>query len=225
MKPRLLDAYCGAGGATRGYQQAGFYVVGIDIAPQPHYCGDEFIQGDALEMLADLDWLAGFDAIHASPPCQSYSVTTNYHPENREKYPDLIDPTRELLERSGLPWVIENVPGAPLRSPIQLCGTAFGLRLQRHRLVESNRPLWAIQCRHGINNWDDSLKHSTGRTKRRVVCIGEYRVPIDMQREAMEINWMDLHELSEAIPPAYTEYIGRQLIDQLEYRAVVGEQE
>src|SRR4051794_16680153 len=123
MTPRLLDLFCGAGGCSVGYHRAGFDVVGIDIAPQPHY-PFEFIQADALTALDLFGMRIGdFDAVHASPPCQSYSVSCNYRPENRTKYPDLVAPTRELLYEIGLPYVIENVPGAPLHSPIMLCGS------------------------------------------------------------------------------------------------------
>src|SRR5215472_2155359 len=116
-RPRLLDLFCGAGGATKGYQRAGFHVTGVDIEPQPRYCGDEFIQADALEVLADLEFLAGFDVIHASPPCQAYSRTQRFH-NVRHDHPDLLPPTRARLIASGLPYVIENVEGAPLTAHV-----------------------------------------------------------------------------------------------------------
>jgi DNA (cytosine-5)-methyltransferase 1 len=196
MKPRLLDAYCGAGGATRGYQQAGFYVVGIDIAPQPHYCGDEFIQGDALEMLADLDWLAGFDAIHASPPCQHYSSATAWRGD-RDKHPDLIDPVRKLLKAVGLPWVLENVEAAPLTGVV-LCGSQFNLKVRRHRGFETS---WTFDmglrpaCQH---NGLKAFEHKQERA----------------YADAMGCTWMNTTEARAAIPPAYTEFIGAQLLDQ-----------
>jgi len=208
-RPRLLDLFCGAGGAGMGYHWAGFEVVGVDIAPQPHY-PFEFHQADALTFPLD-----GFAAIHASPPCQSYSVTTNFRPENRTKYPDLVGPTRERLRATGLPYVIENVPGSPLAGYVQICGSGVGLRIRRHRWFESNVPLWGVPCSHGQHAWDASLKHSTGRKRRRVVVIGEYRVPFALQCEAMEVDWMELHELSEAIPPRYTRHLGEQLLDHL----------
>ena len=213
MKPRLLDVYCGAGGATRGYQRAGFYVVGIDIAPQPHYCGDEFHQGDALEMLADLDWLAGFDAIHASPPCQAYSVAAQSQRNLGKEYPDLLAQTRVLLERTGLPWVIENVPGAPMRADYKLCGCQFGLELRRVRLFETSWHGFAmlpphyhphvVPCvtGHGTPSW---IRKQLG-----------YNPTIKQYHEAMGIDWMNRDELSQAIPPAYTEFIGKQLLDLL----------
>src|ERR1700722_10533336 len=131
---RALDLYCGAGGATRGLQLAGFRVTGVDNAPQPHYCGDAFIQADALTLTLEL--LRGFDLLWSSPPCQAHTVLRNVH--NAHKHEDLIERTRELLIASGRPYVIENVVGAPLHNPITLCGTSFGLqtscgaRLQRH---------------------------------------------------------------------------------------------
>lgn len=207
-RPRLLDLFCGAGGASAGYQRAGFYVVGVDIAPQSRYAGDEFIQADAMTFPLD-----GFDAIHASPPCQRYTVLGGR--EDLSAYPDLIEPTRELLESVGLPYVIENVPGAPLRADVTLCGAMFGLRSYRHRLFESSEPLVAPEHpkhvvrvnRHGENrreHWaNGGFLTITGD-------IGRYAGP-----EAMGIAWMTGDEMSEAIPPAYTEWIGNQLIRSL----------
>lgn len=129
--PRLLDAFCGAGGCTKGYQRAGFHVVGVDVRPQARYCGDGFIQGDALEFIASHGH--EFDAIHASPPCQAHSALRNMW--NAQKHPDLIPQTRTLLQTVGLPFVIENVPGAPLENAplwgawrLMLCGTMFDLQ-------------------------------------------------------------------------------------------------
>jgi len=211
MKPRLLDLFCGAGGATRGYQQAGFHVTGIDLNPQPNYVGDEFHQGDAL------DWpLDGYDAIHASPVCYAWSKMRDCRPGTKDDQPDLITPLRPLLEATGLPYVIENVPGAPLRNPVQICGSGLGMRLQRHRWFESNVPLWGVPCAHGQNPWDERYGHSTGRKRRRVPVIGEWRIRPELQHDAMGIDWMTLPELTEAIPPAFTEHIGRQIVDHLE---------
>src|SRR5690348_3701176 len=137
-RPRLLDLFCGAGGCAAGYQDAGFYVVGVDKEPQPNYCGDVFIQTDALEILAEWHFDA-FDAIHASPPCQRYSLAQNAS-KNADAHPDLVEPVREALQATGLPYVIENVPGAPLLDPITLCGKSFGLNVKRHRLFETNWP-------------------------------------------------------------------------------------
>ena len=218
-KPRLLDAFSGAGGAAKGYQRAGFYVVGVDIAPQPHYCGDEFIQGDALAFLGRVA-SEDFDAIHASPPCQAYTVARRIHGVG--DHPDLLAVTRDLLEATGLPWVIENVPGAPMRPDVICCGLAFGLGVKRHRLFESNRPMWgAPQCPHGHpGDWVTVFGHTViGRQHRTHAETGRKQSYIhlgtDRGREAMGIDWMTGAELSQAIPPAYTEFIGAQLLDQL----------
>ena len=137
MKPRILDLFCGAGGCSVGYERAGFDVVGVDIAPQPNYPFG-FVQADALAALEVVP-LTTVDAIHASPPCQAFSLATLYHGrENAEKYPDLIEPVRKLLLDTGLPFVIENVPGAPIRHDVLLCGEMFGLRVHRHRYFETH---------------------------------------------------------------------------------------
>ena len=148
---RALDLFCKAGGATRGLQQAGFAVTGVDLRPQPNSCADVFIQADALEYLRTAD-LSGFDLIHASPPCQAHTVLK--HAPGTKAHLDLIAPTRALLVKSGKPYCIENVVGAPLRNPVILCGTMFGLRapsgeLRRHRLFETSFPLTPpCACRH-----------------------------------------------------------------------------
>jgi DNA (cytosine-5)-methyltransferase 1 len=147
MKPRALDLFSGAGGAARGLQLAGFHVTGVDIRPQPRYAGDVFIHGDALEVSLD-----GYDFIHASPPCQAHTAMKTM-PDAKE-HPDLIPATRSRLVASGLPYVIENVVGAPLISPILLCGTMFDLgckdaELRRHRLFECSFPMLVPQCQHG----------------------------------------------------------------------------
>ena len=221
MTPRLLDLFCGAGGAAMGYHRAGFEVVGVDISPQPNY-PFEFVQGDAIDVLHDLLNLSGpyaCDTIHASPPCQHYSQMSKCRPGLAETYPDLIAPTRGLLRATGLPYVIENVVGAPLDNPVMICGSGLGMKLQRHRLFESNVALWGVPCAHGQNAWNDAYGHATGRKKRRVPVIGEWRIKKHLQDEAMGIDWMTLEELSEAIPPAYTEHIGRQVIEALEAAA------
>ncbi len=139
-KPLLLDLFCCAGGAGVGYARAGFDVLGVDLNPQPHY-PLPFIEADALKL--DLEFIASFDAIHASPPCQSYSDLAKRN-RNADAWPRLIEPVRAILAASGLPYVIENVEGAPLLNPAVLCGTMFeGLRVLRHRLFETNFPLTA----------------------------------------------------------------------------------
>lgn len=223
MKPRLLDLFCGAGGAGVGYHRAGFEVVGVDIAPQPNYPFD-FIQADAIELLYDTIYRTGarFNAIHASPPCQAYTQARHIH--GRTDHPDLVAPTREGLRESGLPYVIENVPGAPLESPIILCGLAFGLRVKRHRLFESNTMLLAPPCPRGHpGDWltiFGSLTRSRqwnvpnpqpGKRKQDFV-----RKTLEEGLDAMGVDWpMTQAELSEAIPPAFTEHIGRQLMSHL----------
>ena len=217
--PRLLDLFCGAGGAGMGYHRAGFDVTGVDIAPQSNY-PFEFHQGDALDFVAT-HWRE-FDAIHASPPCQGY---LNLGAVNRAQgrtydHPDLISETRRLLISTGLPFVIENVADArrQLRDPVRICGTGLSLPLRRHRLFESNVPLEGIGCRHDLYT---EPRYWTGWRPK-----GEHRLSTVVQvygnaggREhwpsAMGIDWMTSREMCEAIPPAYTQFIGRQLIDAL----------
>jgi DNA (cytosine-5)-methyltransferase 1 len=207
---RLLDLFCGAGGAAKGYADAGFEVVGVDIEPQPNY-PFEFVRADALTFPLD-----GFDAVHASAPCQAFTVYRNNSAHVRQDHPNLIPQTRERLIASGLPYVIENVPGAPLIDPIQLCGTSFPpLEVRRHRIFESNIVLEAPPCNHGRLT-ERKYPGSSNRPNGRTVCnIGEWRVPIERQQRAIGIDWMTVPELSQAIPPAYTRSIGRQLVAHL----------
>jgi DNA (cytosine-5)-methyltransferase 1 len=225
MKPRLLDLFCGAGGAAVGYARAGFEVVGVDIAPQPRY-PFEFHQHDAMWAIGD-GWdyweEVGFAAIHASPPCQPFTAYKRRGGGVGDGYGNLIAETRELLWNTGLPWVIENVEGAPLRTPLMLCGSMFDppLDVQRHRFFESDWPIddppWP--CRHGI--WSPRFPAATNRRKnsRRTVEIGVWRIPLETQKRAMGVDWnVTLEELSEMVPPAYTELIGAQLLDHLRAR-------
>lgn len=213
-KPRLLDLFCGAGGCTKGYQEAGFYVVGVDIKPQPNYCGDEFEQFDALAYLRGME-RSWFDAIHASPPCQN-DTAYKRRPNHVRPVDHLIAPVRELLKVTGLSYVIENVPGAPLSNPIQLCGSSFGLDVRRHRLFETSFPLMAPPCNHAAQE-PGRFPGATNRPNgRATVEIGVWRIPLDVQSLAMGINWMTLPELSQAIPPAYTRFIGEQLLAHLQ---------
>lgn len=202
-RPRLLDLFCGAGGAAMGYHRAGFEVVGVDINPQPRY-PFPFIQADAMTFE-----FRGFDVIHASPPCQAFTAYKR-RPNHVGEHPDLIWPIRSKLIGHSVPYVIENIPKAPLIKPIQLCGSSFGLDVQRHRLFESNVPMLAPPCDHG---WQTPRfpQATNRRNLRRTVEVGVYRIPLAVQQKAMGIDWMRLDELSEAIPPAYTEWIGRQL--------------
>lgn len=239
---KALDLFCCDGGATRGLQMAGFHVTGIDIKPRPRYCGDAFIQADALHPPVDL---RRFDFIHASPPCQAFTAL-RFMPTARE-HPNLIPQTREMLIASGVPYCIENVEGAPLGDSgylIMLCGTMFGLQtadgraeLRRHRLFETSfsiplRP----QCQHGFSapislgvhgegarnvTEDRRMGPSrrkaitvTGSTAQTNTVTNRVRQTFTVQhaREAMGIDWMGMSGLSQAIPPAYSQFIGEQAI-------------
>jgi len=219
VKPRLLDLFCGAGGAAMGYYRAGFEVVGVDIAQQKNY-PFEFHQADAMAFP-----LEGFDAIHASPPCQAY-VQRNKNLVT--KHPRLIAPTRDRLQKTGLPYVIENVEGSPLIWPMMLCGTMFGLPLRRHRLFESNAELRYPRNESGAplrcNHWG-TVAHGQfaavygkgGKGPRRGAGVRDAG-PLPgapTWEDAMGIDWMSAKELTQAIPPAYTEHIGKHLMAAL----------
>lgn len=230
---RLLDLFCGAGGCAVGYSRAGFtQVYGVDIAPQPRYPFG-FVQGDALEVLKSLiagepikfgrQWLGlhNFDAIHASPPCQKYSqVNRRSHMQGKD-YPDLIGPTRAILEKCSQPWVIENVEAAPLNlGSIRLCGTSFGLPIRRHRLFESSVMLFGMDCRHSRfreKKYPTCFQPERGkRVLSTVVQVYGHTEGCALWPAALGIDWMNRHEMTQAIPPAYTEYVGRQLIAAVE---------
>ena len=207
-RPRLLDLFCCAGGAAAGYANAGFEVVGVDIEDQPDY-PYEFHRADALTFPLD-----GFDAIHASPPCQGYSTKTM----DKDRHPKLIAPIRERLARAGVPYVIENVDGAKheLRNPFRLCGSSFGLRVRRHRWFESNVMVLAPPCDHA---WQDADKRFDLYDHGRWFKSGVVHVfgtgggkGAEHWAEAMGIDWTDRAHMAEAIPPAYTEFIGRELM-------------
>ncbi len=215
--PRLLDLFCGAGGAAVGYHRAGFEVVGVDNRPQPNYPFD-FIQTDALEFVANVG--AAFtrygliDAIHASPPCQAFSTTASLHDN---EYPNLVEPLRRLLLATGLPYVIENVQGAPLYNHVRLCGSSFGLGVRRHRLFEINPiPPMVPPCAHYLQPEPIDVTGTGGQTHepRSDGGGGDHRKPRNLAhaREVMGIDWMTRSELSEAVPPAYTEWVGEQLL-------------
>lgn len=206
-RPKLLDLFCGAGGAAMGYHRAGFDVIGVDLHPQPRY-PFAFVQADGTTY--PFDWC---DVVHASPPCQKYSVQTKQHGTSGN-HPDIVALIRGRLVESGLPWVIENVPGAPLLNPIVLCGSQFGwTRLRRHRLFESNIRLLARPCDHSIQHDVISVTGNSGGSSNRdgAARFGSTAV----WRDLMGIDWMTGRELAEAIPPAYTEFIGRQLLAQV----------
>jgi len=215
-KPRILDLFCCAGGAGVGYAQAGFDVVGVDIKPQPNY-PLPFIQADALTL--DPEFIAQFDAVHASPPCQAYSDLAKRN-GNADEWPRLIEPVREMLIRCGLPYVIENVSGAPLLHPVVLCGTMFpGLRVLRHRLFEANFEIVPPpHKRHPKCHTFDRRKSHYGKTdewKDFVSVNGGGNCTIAAARDAMGIDWMTKDEINESIPPSYTQFIGQQLLRYL----------
>lgn len=232
--PKLLDAFCCAGGAAAGYAAAGFDVVGVDIAPQPNY-PYEFIEADALDVLRRL--LAGetvggyrlgdFAAIHASPPCQGYLNLSRANVAlGREQGHDrLIAEVRSFLKRTPLPWIIENVADArdELRDPVRLCGSSFGLPIRRHRLFESSEPLVGVECNH---RWQTVPRYWTsyrpkGREPKLSTVVQVYGNGGNQHEwgPALGIDWMTPRELAEAIPPAYTEFLGRQLLRFAELRA------
>jgi DNA (cytosine-5)-methyltransferase 1 len=206
--PKLLDLFCGAGGASVGYFRAGFEVTGLDIKygkRYPHTYKRMSIQDVTVDMLME------YDVIHASPPCQTFSVTRNLRiaqGKSTDKV-DWLDFTRELLVASGKPYVIENVMGAPLRDPVLLCGSAFNLKVRRHRLFESNMPLVGTECNHKNQGRPVGIY---GSMRDEIPGGGRTAHTMQEANEAMGIDWMIWGELVEAIPPTYTEYIGKQLI-------------
>jgi DNA (cytosine-5)-methyltransferase 1 len=231
MKPRLLDLFCKAGGAGKGYADAGFEVIGVDIEPQPRY-PFVFIQTDAIGALERLvsggavgggclqDYgLPDFDAIHASPPCQRYTIAQNAR-KNADAHPDLVPPVRAVLRDLGLPYVIENVKGAPMENAVELCGVSFGLghdgfELRRHRLFECSFPVMVPPCQHGSLPAAPVFGHNAGRDFVRRYGRG-YNAAA--KAAAMGIDWMNRDEVSEAIPPAFTEHIGGYLLAEVQAR-------
>ena len=201
--PRLLDLFSGAGGCSVGYQRAGFQVVGVDLEPMPRY-PYEFHQRDALEYL--LEHGDEYDAIHASPPCKRFTKTGwaykfGYH----DNHMDLVTPTRELLEQTGKPWIIENVPGSTMRPDVILCGSQFGLGVRRHRWFELSWPHYDLMppCDHS-----EPVVSPHGNPNRFKGSAAQWAV-------AMDIDWMSSTELAQAIPPAYTAYLGTLLLEQI----------
>lgn len=207
---RILDLFCCQGGAGMGYHKAGFTVVGVDLYPQPRY-PFAFHQRDAVEFLR----IHGkrFDAVHASPPCQAF---TNAQKLMGNEHPDLIAPTRELLEELDIPYVIENVPGAPLHNPIELCGAMFSLGTYRHRLFETN---WAIEAPIHFDHTARTTKMGRKPIDGEMMHVVGNFSGVEKAKKAMGIDWMSRDGLRESIPPAYTEFIGRQLMKHLTERA------
>lgn len=205
IKPRLLDLFCGGGGAAMGYYRAGFDVTGVDITPQPKYPFD-FIQHDALDYAQAKGYL--FDVIHASPPCQAYSTIT----PDQSKHKDLIADTRNLIAGLTRGYVIENVPGAPLIQPyVMLCGTMFDLLIERHRHFEcfppilfAPRPCWHVRkvVKHG---------RKPDRDRHYAAVTGHFS-DVEFAKQAMGIHWLGQKGLAQAIPPAYTQWIGNQIL-------------
>ena len=257
MKPLLLDTYSCEGGASRGYWLAGFDVVGVDLFryrdangkvqgfsrsryPYPSVQGDvidvltRLVAGELLEVGGMLLGLEAFDAIHASPPCQHASAGTRaMRSKGDDRHPALIEPTRELLEQTGLPYVIENVKGAALRDPVTLCWSMFHeassisdndgvpLRMERHRLFESNVPLSAPKpCHHPADvqvagSYGAAQRTIAGAKKRR----GGYVPSRDVQQRLLGIDWMTERGMHQSLPPAYTQHVGGQLLAHLALEA------
>lgn len=209
MTLRCLDLFSGAGGASRGYQLAGFHVTGVDINIQPNYCGDAFIQADAMTFPLD-----GFDLVHASPPCQGYSRMRHLPWLQGREYPLLIDAMRQRLETWGGDWIIENVEDAPMQSGVTLCGSMFGLKVYRHRRFESNVLLMApphqkhIEVIGGGRMLNDRQR---GNENGFVSLVGKD----PRGAAAMGISWMTRDELSQAIPPAYSHFLGLQIVSSM----------
>jgi DNA (cytosine-5)-methyltransferase 1 len=239
-RPVLVDGCCCAGGATKGYQQAGFYVVGVDIEPQPNYCGDEFVQASVVNLNEDRTAIVGgfitdcvrrgnrlpdgrpIAAYHVSPPCQPFSPMSACRPGLAATYEDLLQPLREVLTDSGLPWVMENVMAAPLRADLILCGQMFGLELYRHRKFESNVPLRQPFLQQPDPRqkcgWPHPIPASrAGHWKAgTIMSVAGHVSPMAVAREAMGgIDWMNRAELAESIPPTYSELIGEQLLEHV----------
>lgn len=234
--PKLLDLFCCEGGASTGYARAGFDVYGVDISPQEHYPFPLYV-GDALALLdtyltypesfvlfhgpsgVERMRLADFDAIAASPPCQAHSTIT----PDKSKHIDLIPPTRERLHSIGKPFIMENVEGASraMENPVKICGSSFGLRVRRHRYFETNlEHVWSMPCRHaeqgrpigvyGDHPQDDTEYRRPDGTRR-----GDKAKTVDEAREVMGMPWATWHGTTQAVPPAYTEFLGHQLAAHL----------
>lgn len=215
MRPRLLDLFCKAGGAAKGYADAGFEVVGVDIEPQPHY-PYEFIQADVFELLTyPYHYTRGLEiaAIHASPPCQEHSELSALQASDAHQTGWMLQAAIQLLRQTHLPWIVENVGGARHALGGQwtvLCGSMFGLQVRRHRLFRSSELLLAPSCRHGDQPEPIDVTGLGGPG-------GRHRKPRDLAhaREVMGIDWMTRAELSQAIPPAYTRFLGEQLLESV----------
>ena len=217
MRPRLLDLFAGAGGAAVGYARAGFEVVGVDIEPHPDFPFELHV-ADAMTFP-----LEGFDAIHASPPCQAYSTMGQKHAVTQSAHPDLIAPIRQRLQATGVPYVIENVMGArrELDHPIVLCGRALGLGVARHRLFECSFSALSVQCAcrgdevpvYGKLDGRRVWTRVDGSELRAAKTLGQAQT-------AMGIDWMAWDDLTQAIPPRYTEHVGGYLMAEVVRRGL-----
>lgn len=210
MKLSCLDLYCGGGGAGQGYFLAGYDVTGVDIDQQPKYPRQlQFIQTDALGVLRDINYCRQFDLIHASPVCKRYSTITKTAGTS-EDHPDDIAEVRELLQEISKPYVIENVPGAPLRNYVELCGTMFGLNVIRHRWFECWPEVWfpPFTCNHQKTVVAHGRRPD--REKHYAAVTGHFS-DVEFAQESMGVDWLGQKELSQAIPPAYTSWIGEQM--------------
>lgn len=229
-RPRLLDCCCCQGGASMGYHRAGFDVVGVDKAlkrlPDGSWVDDpaiparypfEFIKADAFDLLADAKFMAHFDAIHASWPCQAFSISAKYR-GTTGRHKDLLTPGREAMQATGLPWVIENVPGSPMRADYLLCGCMFGLPgLRRERWFETSWHGFAMNLCHDHSEPVVTVAgHGPPSWVREGVSVP---VTVTDWKRAMGIDWMTRDGLAQAIPPAYTEFVGARLLEHLHERA------
>jgi DNA (cytosine-5)-methyltransferase 1 len=206
---KLLDLFCGVGGASVGYARAGFEVHGVDLKHGKRY-PYTYTKADVLDVLQDHKFIQQFDVIHASPPCQTHSITQhlrNAQGKTTSKI-DLIPETRAALIAADKPYIIENVPGSPLINPIQLCGSSFGLKVRRHRLFESNMPLEGSVCNHKLQGRPVGVY---GSLNDEIPKGGKTAATINEARDAMGMPWAIWTELVEAIPPAFTEYLGGQI--------------
>jgi DNA (cytosine-5)-methyltransferase 1 len=204
---RVLDLFCGAGGAGTGYARAGCEVVGVDINPMPRY-PYAFVQADALEYVREHGHQ--FDLIHASPPCQAHMALRHW---TKREYVDLIEPTRAALITAARPYIIENVMKAPLLTPIMLCGSMFGLRVIRHRIFETSPPIWfaPASCSHPRNAVG---RRGNEGTREWITVTGHFSNVPKAQQAMGGLDWMTQHDLAQAIPPAYTQWLVQQIMGQ-----------
>jgi len=206
---RVLDLYCCQGGAGKGYRDAGFEVVGVDVSPQPRY-PYEFVRAEAIQFL--LTYGHRFNFIHASPPCQLYSKTQRIM---QNDHPDLLGPTRDALNAVGVPWVIENVMGAAdqMRNPVMLCGAYFGLHTYRHRLFEPGG--WELPEPPHPKHVKPQTKMGRRRKPGEMgIYVGNF-IGVDGAKEDMGVPWMTRNGIRECIPPVYTEYVGNKFLKHL----------